>query len=727
MRARSALRTFILLTLVLATIVLSGCSRIASRIGSGLRPDRTPESTEPAATRAVELPPLPSTEGTAPSTPGTPSQPGEGTSVPSSGVIVPATYTSQDLLFIRGSSVMRGGPLGEDATEVVTLRELDAWDLYDTRLAAVQGSMVHLIDVRDGSQSSYPVTTNKPREYASVIWGESGQRLLHVAMVADPEAPTFGRSVELRVVDAQSGAVLGVVALSDVSGATVLRFDDSSGQALIVPRGGDPSFAQVGLYDLLSGQLISLFSCEGQGEAALSPDGTRLLTTRLTAASTELLIYDPASDEGDAPLFWEVPAGTRVARASWSPDGTRVAYSLVEGEVVGADVSGLVGPWMLDLQTMQTWQVLDDDGTSSQVVGWTPNGSHILVYHGDSTTGSHYYVVRPDGGDMRILPVDPESHVLGWIASDEPEDAIRIAVDPWQGRFLDAAQDDTALANVIAAFVAERSDADVETLTTQLTQYLAATGRDSGATGFRLIRLSDSIFAAKIPSASICVFERGTAQQIAQGDLLIEARLDGDALGVIYGIVGSSAVQPAFLLLTRSPEGPWATAWAPTGQRDWIATDGQIEFVGQGLELVRVTGTSFGLDYALDSLFTECHACPHRSLTGTWARSGDGYARVSDLPATADQADVLWEMTVRTPYAVVYEAFTRLSAGQPIADLVSGTATLQALQNLDLARAGARFMPESESDGQVDLLEVTSDRRFRATVEDAQIVAFVEL
>jgi len=724
MRARAALRAAILLTLVLATVWLSGCSKIASSIGSSLRPKRTPSTAERSATRTIELPTLPA-PGEAPSSPDPSS--GLGTGEAPDVAIMPATYTSEDLLFLRGSSLMRGGALGENATEVVTLRDLDAWDRFGTRLAALQGSMVHVIDVGDGDQTSFTVITNKPQEYASILWGEAGLRLLHVATVADPESLTFGRSVEMRVVDAQSGAVLGVFAMSDVSGVTVLWFDDTTGQALVIPRGGDPEFGQVGLYDLLAGELVSLYSCEGQGEATLSPDGSRLLTTRVALASTELLVYDLASEEVGAPLFWQVPAGTRLVNASWSPDGSYAAYSLVEGEDVGSDVADLVGLWVLDLESMQTWQVIGEEGTLSRVVGWTPNGSHILAYHGEAETGSYYYVVRPDGGDMRILPVDPAAELVGWVAPDETDELIRIAVDPWQGRFLDTAGDHAALANVVAAYVAEHGSEDAETLTSQVSEYLTASGWSTGLAGPRVIRLSDTVFAAQLPSMSICVLEGGIAQQVAQGDLLMEARLEGEALGLIYGVIGASAVQPSFQLLQRSPEGPWVTVWTPMGRRDWIATDGQIEFVEEGLGTLRVTGSSFGLDYAADSLFTECHACPHRLLVGTWVRAGDGYERVSELPETADYEQVLWEMTVRTPYAVVYEALTRLSVGLPIADLVSGDQVRGALEALDLESRRGRFMPEAESGGQVDLVDVMTERRFRATVEGERIVSFVEL
>ena len=213
------------------------------------------------------------------------------------------------------------------------------------------------------------------------------------------------------------------------------------------------------------------------------------------------------------------------------------------------------------------------------------------------------------------------------------------------------------------------------------------------------------------------------ARSVARGDLLIDARRVDKSLGLIYGVVSATGVQPAFMLLTEGGDGTWTTRWTPQGQRDWIATDGEVAFAGNGLDKLTVTGTSFGLDFAVDSVFAECHACPHRLLHSTWLRDGEGYRRESALPAETSFERALWEMTVPSPYAILHEALRRLAIGTPLDDLLADHSLRAVLDGLSPVGAGARFVPEEETEDSVTFMDARNLARYRATVRDGRLAA----
>jgi len=336
--------------------------------------------------------------------------------------------------------------------------------------------------------------------------------------------------------------------------------------------------------------------------------------------------------------------------------------------------------------------------------------------------------VRPDGGDRRILNLGTGAVVLGWMPRLEADQA-RVAIDPWPARFAQAQQDATALAAVVAEYVAAHADQPDEALSTALAERLAGAGWQLDLSGPRVRHIDEGLYVAQFPPQQICLLEGGRAQPVASGDLIADARREGDALGLIYGMIGASAVQPGFVLLGRDDDATWTPRWSPQGQRDWIATDGEIRFQGEGLETLQVSGTSFGIDLGEADPFVECHACVHRELRATWARDGDGYARRSALAADAALPQVLWEMTVPAPHAVLHEALRRARAGEDVGDLAT-TEALAQLEALGLMAPGVRLLPEDvdaeagsspAADGTV-LFGGEGGTRYRATVEGGRLV-----
>jgi hypothetical protein len=190
----------------------------------------------------------------------------------------------------------------------------------------------------------------------------------------------------------------------------------------------------------------------------------------------------------------------------------------------------------------------------------------------------------------------------------------------------------------------------------------------------------------------------------------------GDELGLIFAQMGSGAANPAFLLLRRHSAGGWDTLWSAAGQREWICTDGSISFSDEGLSQLRLIGSSFGLDSGKDEVFSECHACPHRTLVSLWERRGDEYYRASELAPDALRAERLWEMTEPSPYASLYEFTRRLRAGdQPGArSLAVSDLSLQQAQEHDLASKGVRLAVTGAEGNRVDFAAGETGRRLTA-------------
>ncbi|MFH1086123.1 MAG: hypothetical protein V1772_10215, partial [Chloroflexota bacterium] len=210
------------------------------------------------------------------------------------------------------------------------------------------------------------------------------------------------------------------------------------------------------------------------------------------------------------------------------------------------------------------------------------------------------------------------------------------------------------------------------------------------------LRLGDELWAVQAPPGQVFLVEQGRVAPLVPADVLLDARLEGAHLGVIFGRLAEGRVQPAFTLWRRAADATWGLAWMPQGQRDWVATDGEIRFAGEGLSALRVRGSSFGLAAGTDALFTECRDCPHRWMVGEWLRTEQGYAPRTALPTGAAYDEAYWEMVELRPYAVLHEFLRRLRAGATTDDLATPEAVSQA-RGLGLAAPELRLRALEET------------------------------
>lgn len=457
----------------------------------------------------------------------------------------------------------------------------------------------------------------------------------------------------------------------------------------------------------------------------ISPDGRYLLTQAGDVqAGAVLHLFDLRLAEQQQPLQLSYPQRSHAVSLFWSPDSRYVAYLLQEGDSYESSVTK--GLWVLDVGTMESHQVLEEDSLSSFLVGWSPDSAAILGYHRGSEGDSYYYTVRPDGGGRQILGLSPEATVLGWmpaVAVDVP----KVVGDLWQERFVNAAQSERTMANVVAQFVAAQGVVDEDELSRRVGAYLQQADVPIQLVQPRVRRVTETIHLAYLPPFAIHVLEGGQAQAVASGNLLLDARLEQERIGLVFGVLGPSSAQPAYVVLQRSDDGTWVPLWMPQGLRDWITTDGEIRFAGEGLDTIELRGSSFGLDIGQDAIFSECQACVHRWLRSTWVWQTDGYARETDLPEDASLDQVYWEMTERTPYAVLNESLRRMRQELPLEDVVVSSDVIEQVRALGLLEASARFIVEEEGQDTVTFRDLDGSRRFVAVISQERLASVSQL
>lgn len=251
----------------------------------------------------------------------------------------------------------------------------------------------------------------------------------------------------------------------------------------------------------------------------------------------------------------------------------------------------------------------------------------------------------------------------------EVRDLLAEAAAFEEERDFEAAQESLFQALALYLSLPEMEEMSEEEIADELFSLGEEAGVEMWVMGVDLLRVEPTLYLVKFGLYPIALFwgQAGTpfdCYPFTEGDAILDARLVGDEMGIIFAIIGASSVNPYYLLLHRVDPG-WERVW-PTElePRDdlWIATDGEISFASDDLSLLQVKGSSFLVDYP-EEIFLECHVCAHRFFDVQWARQGDNYLPQVTLPPNAPYYDRLWEITQPSPYASLFEFLRRLRAG----------------------------------------------------------------
>jgi hypothetical protein len=175
--------------------------------------------------------------------------------------------------------------------------------------------------------------------------------------------------------------------------------------------------------------------------------------------------------------------------------------------------------------------------------------------------------------------------------------------------------------------------------------------------------------AASTQPSSLYIFYDSNYKRITKDDYgliyVTDFRLVNDELGVIFNRTpGSTHPLLDFALLHRY-DGEWKIVWTPGEQKQWIAIDGEIRFLKNDLSLIQVKGSSLTIE---SSEYPEKEEVfkggPERYFIGIWEKNDDFYVRKTNLFPDASLYDKLWEMTVPSPYAIVFEFLRKLRNGK---------------------------------------------------------------
>jgi len=631
-----------------------------------------------------------------------------------------------DLVYLQDGTIYRGDYWGNDARPIVDVDQASTLALYDQRLAYDDLSSLIVADLSDGHVSRVEALPEDPTSNLHFVWASDGRALAYVLSREDPQAPSFGRSVDVgRVEKGSGGQAITLFTLPDCLGANLLMYDGPDEELLLVPQGDDPSFREAWLYDARTGARKATLKVEGTGVCTASIDGRRVLTTAFDHEQdvSQIRVYDLDDTLVMGPrVFLHGPSMHSVGHV-WSSDGSNIAFLLRAGKSPWDDVGGALGVWALDTDSMQARQIAEETSLGSGPVASTPCGDWVVCYHLDAQGGSYYYAVRTDAADRVLLALGPQARIVGWapslpaVAKTTTPQASLAHVEELFARAL---SNPSLLAEGVATFLSlpEVSSMDDGQATSRLCSTLAQSGWEPPVTGqmAALWRLGGDLAALRLPPNDIYLFWAGGWQKVVTGDLIQDARLVGDELGLIFAQVGAGTVNPTFLLLRRQPAGGWDVVWSPAGQREWICTDGGISFEGEGLSALRLVGSSFGLDSGQDEVYSECHACPHRTLVSLWERRGEEYERTSALRSDASRAERLWEMTEPSAYASLYEFTRGLRTGnQAMVRMLAGSGTVvEQAREYGLADTSVRLVVESAEGGKVGFTAGETARQLAA-------------
>jgi len=625
--------------------------------------------------------------------------------------LTPISLASQHLTLARDGSILYGGLRGEDPQQIAQLEFAESWDMRAGKLALAQGNLVQMVDLVRGTHWSQHVEQGQTI-CTDVLWGNQGRDLLHVAVIEDGES----HHVKLCVLDGETGGVLGARDLADAGAVIALLYDDIGGRVYLAVQGETGELTEVSVVPLLEERESTSYPIQGQLPASVDRKGQRLVYVSLDAAS--LCIQELG---GGIPVRCvALPEGQLPTSYAWSDAGDVLAVMLQPNPAATTVQPEDAGLWVLSMNDPALHQVLGHEGPMSAVLGWSPGDELILARHSGGSIPDHVYLIRPDGGDRRILPQSERTVPLGWIPARTP-DAPKVQLDPWPMRFASQSTDAKSLANTTARWLATTEGQGDDELSELLRGYISASGWETDLAGPQVVRVAEGLHVVHLPPLAVYVCEGGSAYAIASGQLIQDARYEGDRLAVIYATIGASSVTPGFALAERDGQG-WRVAWTPQGQRYWVATDGEISFASEGLDRLKVRGSSFGLQPGAGDAFRECHACLHRWLQTEWVRTGSTYALANEAVASMPRDEALWALTERTPYAVLHETLRRLRLGQSASELASAHAMAQ-LVELGLTDSQRLLVGEQETEEVVLFSDLDIGVRYEAEVRQGKLVS----
>ena len=145
------------------------------------------------------------------------------------------------------------------------------------------------------------------------------------------------------------------------------------------------------LIDATSGDVTQLRSYDdGYTPGAFSPDGSQILVSLNREEGEGGLDLWTVDHTGDATRLTDTPAPMDEGGATWSPDGSRIAF-FANGDVLVMDADGT-----------NVTQLTDDDGFDESPT-WSPDSASIAFNTGRADDSGDKWVMNADGSEQRPL------------------------------------------------------------------------------------------------------------------------------------------------------------------------------------------------------------------------------------------------------------------------------------------------------------------------------------
>jgi eukaryotic-like serine/threonine-protein kinase len=157
----------------------------------------------------------------------------------------------------------------------------------------------------------------------------------------------------------------------------------SSNGVLAFQTGGDTEAYRLTWFDRSGKDIRNIRSPDGGFAPRLSPDGRFVAVRKRSDHGSDIWLED--LDRGSSTRFTFGSAGKNYADPIWSPDGKRLAFTLVGAGIYVKDVNG----------TGKEQELMKGDGISS--LSWSPDGRQILIWDFGKLS-----VLRPDRGRIPI-------------------------------------------------------------------------------------------------------------------------------------------------------------------------------------------------------------------------------------------------------------------------------------------------------------------------------------
>ncbi len=329
------------------------------------------------------------------------------------------TNTDLALIYHLDGTIYYGDLLGAEAMPKASLREplspeaLWSARLSDRFLAYVLGNRFTLIDLESGEIRTLHSIEQPNVMGLNFVWSSDGGALAYAASYDDPQA-AFGFAVEVGVIDVEKGESQVVTTLAEWAGALVVGYDRASGKVWLIPRGQDPAFVEVHVYDVEQpGSSPRLLSVVGYGYAVAAPDLSRLavMDYEEQALTKVYSLLDPTVP----PLVLRHPKGTFGAHYLWSE--RHLAYVALEGAPWGEQTGGADGIWVWKAGAKEPRRVAEATGKDDAPIAWMPDGAWLLVRQTPPGGSPRYAVVPLEGGEPIRLQVPSRAQVLGWTST----------------------------------------------------------------------------------------------------------------------------------------------------------------------------------------------------------------------------------------------------------------------------------------------------------------------